>query len=253
MTALSTLFPDRVLEAPSAPEDPGLAFDGDMVVHELRTPLTVITGMLTTLRDRMDSLPSATTGELLAAALRNAAQMADLLNIVSDARRAEHGLLPVAPEPTDIGELVRACVADVCSAHSWVLPELTAPEGLIAAVDPVRICQVLSNLISNAHKFAPSGSPVRVVVETSGTGVTVTVSDEGPGVPPQRRGRLFEKFERLGQQGPGMGLGLYISRAIARAHGGDLALGPDGRTFVLSLPAEVTSSDLCRAEPTERD
>jgi signal transduction histidine kinase len=138
--------------------------------------------------------------------------------------------------------MVRACVADVCSAHSWPVPELTAPEGLVASVDPVRICQVLTNLISNAYKFAPSGSRARVVVEQSDGGMTIAVSDEGPGVPEQRRDQLFEKFERLGQEGPGMGLGLYISRAIARAHGGDLTLGPDGRTFVLAVPLGVPAA-----------
>jgi signal transduction histidine kinase len=208
-----------------------------MVVHELRTPLTVITGMLTTMRDRMDVLPAATTKEFIDASLRNAVHMAELLEAVSDARRATHGLLPVVPEPTDIGRLVRAAVHDLCAGHLWPSALVTAPDGVIADVDPVRIRQVLANLLSNAYKFAPQGSSVRVDVSVARDDVSISVSDDGPGVPEQRRGELFEKFSRLGASGPGMGLGLYISRAIARAHGGDLRLSEgEDMTMRLSVP-----------------
>jgi PAS domain S-box-containing protein len=242
VSTLAQLFPAHALgTAVSAPPDPessgGLAFDGDMVVHELRTPLTVITGMLATLRDRMDVLPSATTAELIAAALRNAAQMAELLQAVSDARRASHGELSTSPEPTDIGALVTSAVSDLCAGHNWRPAEVTAPLGVVAEVDPGRIRQVLANLLSNAYKFSPPGSPVRVTVAAADGRVEISVCDEGPGVPPERRGELFQKFARLGGEGTGMGLGLFISRAIARAHGGDLTLSEHGKsTFTVSLP-----------------
>ena len=241
--ALARLFPTRGLTAtpPAPPDDPdttGLLFDGDMVVHELRTPLTVITGMLSTLRDRMDVLPSATTAELIQAALRNSAHMAELLQAVSDARRAAHGQLSVTPEPTDIGALVRAAVADLAAGHGWRLPEVSAAPGIVVDVDPMRIRQVLANLLSNAHKYAPPGTPVRVTVTADDEGVEVAVHDEGPGVPPERQGELFQKFSRLGATDPGVGLGLFISREIARAHGGDLTVSPTSpSTFVLRLRA----------------
>jgi signal transduction histidine kinase len=242
VSTVAELFPTHALgRAVSAPPDPessgGLAFDGDMVVHELRTPLTVITGMLATLRDRMDVLPSATTSELIAAALRNATQMAELLQAVSDARRASHGQLSIAPEPTDIGALVTSAVSDLCAGHGWRPADVTAPTGVMAEVDPGRIRQVLANLLSNAYKFSPPGSPVRVTVVAADGRVEISVSDEGPGVPLERRGELFRKFARLGGDGAGMGLGLFISRAIARAHGGDLTLaGERGSTFTVALP-----------------
>jgi signal transduction histidine kinase len=106
-----------------------------------------------------------------------------------------------------------------------------------AQVDPVRIRQVVANLLSNAFKFAPGGTPVTVAVTSRDDLAEITVHDEGPGIPADRRGELFGKFARLGRSGHGMGLGLYISRAIAQAHGGTLELldGP-GATFALTLP-----------------
>ncbi|MCU1673505.1 MAG: hypothetical protein JWN77_1618 [Frankiales bacterium] len=240
--AIRRLFPQHhVAEPIGVPDDPadpgGLAFDGDMVVHELRTPLTVITGMLTTLRERMDVLPSATTSEVVGAALRNARQMADLLDLVSDARHASHGQLPVLPEPVDVGRLVRTAVQDLSDAHGWQRIEVQAPDGLIAAVDATRLRQVLANLLSNAYRFSPPAEPVSVTVAAAGDSVEIAVADRGLGVPAQRRDELFGKFARLGQPGPGMGLGLYISRAIARAHGGDLELTPGpGARFTMRLP-----------------
>lgn len=235
---LAALFPDRRLDDVAAPEDPdstgGLAFDNDMVVHELRTPLTVITGMLSTLRDRMDVLPSATTAELVQTGLRNAQQMSELLDVVSDARHASHGQLPVLPETTDLGALVRSTVSDLCASHAWPPVEVEAADGVLAELDPVRIRQVVANLLGNAVRF---GTRVHVSARTVGDAVELAVSDDGPGVPTDREDELFGKFSRLGRPGPGMGLGLYISRELARAHGGELALRRDGRTtFVLTLP-----------------
>jgi PAS domain S-box-containing protein len=255
LAAMSRLFPSRSLAmsvspAPADPETSGLLFDGEMMVHELRTPLTVITGMLATLRDRMDVLPSATTAELIGAALRNAGHMAELLAALSDARRASHGQLSISPEPTDIGELVRSSVSDLCAGHGWRAPVISAPDGLVAEVDPVRIRQVLANLLSNAYKFSPPGSPVTVTLSTVAGQVEIAVTDEGPGIPDQRRDELFKKFSRLGADGAGMGLGLFISRALARAHGGDLQLhdGP-GTAFTLALPLFVRAPESLRSGP----
>jgi PAS domain S-box-containing protein len=241
LRTLAELFPDHDfgpdLVKPVDPDDRGLAFDGDMVVHELRTPLTVITGMVATLRDRMDVLPSATTHELLDAAGRNARQMAELLDAVSDARRAEHGLLPVVPEHIDLAELVRDAVADVVAGHGLSTPIIRTQNAVEAMADPMRIRQVIANLLSNAFRFSPPSKPVTVTVSSHDGLAEITVHDAGPGIPEDRRDELFSKFGRLGQTGHGMGLGLYISRAIARAHGGELELrdGP-GATFALTLP-----------------
>jgi two-component system sensor histidine kinase KdpD len=99
---------------------------------------------------------------------------------------------------------------------------------------------VLANLLSNAYKFSPPESPVTITVSEHEGRVEISVTDQGPGVPEQRRGELFQKFSRLGAEGAGMGLGLFISRAIARAHGGDLLMSTAaGTVFTISLPRHV--------------
>ena len=110
------------------------------------------------------------------------------------------------------------------------------------SADPVRIRQVLTNLITNAVKFSPPGSPVDIAIAPLHGTVELTVADHGTGITDEQRPRLFSKFTRLSSDTSGMGLGLYLSRGIARAHGGELRLaqsGPDGSVFALELPVSV--------------
>jgi signal transduction histidine kinase len=108
--------------------------------------------------------------------------------------------------------------------------------------DADRLRQVLSNLIDNAVKYSPDGEPVEVRARTENGSVVVDVSDHGPGIPPDERPLIFEKFGRAPSGGakPGTGLGLYIARSIAEAHGGSLEVADApgrGATFTLALPA----------------
>ena len=101
--------------------------------------------------------------------------------------------------------------------------------------------QVLLNLVGNAIRYAPADSTVSVTLGKSGNFAQITVSDEGPGLSPEQQQLVFEKFERLGRSGDGgSGLGLYISRRIARAMGGDISINStpgEGARFTLSVPA----------------
>jgi signal transduction histidine kinase len=101
--------------------------------------------------------------------------------------------------------------------------------------------QVLLNLVGNAIRYAPDGSTVTIEIEKRGSSISLTVADEGHGIPVEDRERIFEKFERLGRTGDGgSGLGLYISRRLTRAMGGDLTVADapsGGALFRLTLPA----------------
>jgi signal transduction histidine kinase len=115
--------------------------------------------------------------------------------------------------------------------------------------DPQRLRQVLQNLVDNAVKFSPASGEVRIAARTDNGSLRVDVEDQGPGVAPEDRRLIFEKFGRSGsgEGKPGTGLGLFIARSIAEAHGGTIevaARGASGATFTLSLPlGEGSASD----------
>jgi two-component system sensor histidine kinase KdpD len=114
---------------------------------------------------------------------------------------------------------------------------------LWAVVDPVRLEQVLVNLIDNAVKFSPNGSPIRVDLRSLAPDVVeLAVADQGPGIPPQARDHIFERFFQVDGQGTsGMGLGLHISRQIVLLHGGTLEAefpSEGGTCFRLTLPVK---------------
>jgi two-component system OmpR family sensor kinase len=115
--------------------------------------------------------------------------------------------------------------------------------------DRARLRQVVGNLLDNAVKYSPAGRAVDVRVARDAEDVVVTVADEGPGIPPEHHGLIFEKFGRtkIGGAKPGTGLGLFIARSIAEAHGGSLTVrsgGGTGATFALRVPvtADVASA-----------
>ncbi|MEU8415946.1 MASE1 domain-containing protein [Amycolatopsis japonica] len=210
-----------------------------IIVHELRNPITALGSITHLLTERHDQLPSATVRELLTSMTRSLRQIDRLLRTFTDLGTMGAGNLELLLEPTDIGDLVYA----VLSEHSEltkqhpVRVELAAV--ISAGIDPFRIRQVMSNLLSNAVKFSEAGSPITIRVAAAPDGVEIAVTDKGSGIPVDKRNRLFGKFERLGSNVSGVGIGLHISREIARAHGGDIILaesGPRGSTFVLKLP-----------------
>ena len=244
---LRDLFPER-LAAPApatvpAEPAPAAAADGHplaAVIHEMRSPVAALHTVVRTLLDDRDRLPSGVVEELLRAALRNTGRLERTIEATVDTLRPGGADLDVVVERLHLTELVNMTVAD--------LPDLTADHPVTVVVDtdadevsadPLRLRQVLADLIVNAATFSPGGAPIEVAVSSDGTTVEVAVVDHGPGVPEHRLGELFRKFSRLGSTGPGLGLGLYLGREIARAHGGELALadtGPQGSTFVIQLP-----------------
>ena len=209
------------------------------ITHELSSPLAVIRGFAEILSKEVGRLSEQDAVESVNAILRGSKQMQALLDNFSDARRVDTDAVDLVREEVDVGELVSQTAQDmraVLSPHEVVID---VPEGLTAKLDPVRIRQILTNLLSNAAKFSRGKEDVRISVDATPNFFRICVTDHGPGIPREGRARLFKKFSRLQRSVGGMGLGLYISRGIARAHGGDLSFEePDegGSTFVLSLP-----------------
>lgn len=215
--------------------------------HELKNPLSAILLRLGVSRRRLNRGLAAESAvaeldELLKLLERQIPRLNTLIEDVLNAAALEHGALTITPVRANLTQTVQEAVSKMSLPLSEAGIDVTmAPApAVLCAFDASRIEQVLLNLFSNAIKYA-SGKPLEVRVEADAVKATVVVRDHGPGIPPEKQAVIFERFERAGAPGVmgGLGLGLYISRHLAEAHGGALrvtsALG-EGTTFLLELP-----------------
>ena len=212
-----------------------------VLAHDLRTPLTPARGHLELLRRRAEREGRAQDvrhAEQAELALERLGRMiADLL----DAGRLEQDLFTLAPRPVDLAEPVRRTADTLHQPEAPILAEI--PDDLvIERADPERLRQALENLIGNALKHGPTGVPVVVSLARErgdeGGWAVLRVSGQGPGVAPEVLPALFERFAR-GPGSAGLGLGLYLARGIAAAHGGTIAVESArgaGSTFTVRLP-----------------
>ena len=185
----------------------------------------------------LGQLPVETARQFSEAIVRNSLQMRRLLEAVADLRQLDDGELALAITSVDLVPLVRETLDDLQGQLGPREVKMVLPDRVEIDADPVRVRQALTNLVSNAAKFTPPDAVVLVELTDGCEAVELAVSDDGPGIPPDREGELFQKFSRLGSRVKGTGIGLYLSRAIALAHGGDLVLEPQpvGCRFVLRL------------------
>lgn len=167
-----------------------------------------------------------------------------LIDDLADLQAVDRPDFAVAAEDVDLADLARrtAGLLSVKALGRQIGLHAPAADDMIPAIGEFRrVLQILVNLTGNAVRYAPEGSAVRLAAERAGPVARLIVSDQGPGVPAADRERIFEKFERLGRDDPGgSGLGLYISRRLARAMGGDIQVEGEagqGARFILTLPA----------------
>ena len=216
------------------------------IAHELRTPLTVIQGHLEALADGIFPADS----EHLEPVLEQARLLARLVEDLRMLSLADAGRLALAPVLTDVGEWAAGVVAGFRSvaADRGITLDLKTADGLPSVrMDPERMAQVLGNLLDNGLRHTPAGGRVAVNVAHRDGEVTVTVTDTGPGVPPEHLPHLFERFWRgdpsRSRRTGGSGLGLAIARRIVEVHGGRIWAEnvPEGGLRVgFCLPAKLT-------------
>lgn len=217
-----------------------------IVVHELRNPLAIMQGFATTLVNAAEAMDPAAVVKAAKAVERGAQRMDVLLSTLKDASVFSGGEMSLVLNDILVSDLVGEIVDNLQTITADHSLAYSIEDDVLVRVDVIRIQQILTNLLSNAIKFSPPGSQVYLNVSRDDDLVTICVSDEGPGIPVERVDELFQKFSRLGSEVKGTGLGLYISRAIARAHGGDLELADRdgaGCDFLLHLPIHSDSTE----------
>jgi len=212
------------------------------LAHELMTPVTVVQGFAETLADRAGSLDAKTIEEWALTIARNASNMASIIRSFRETAQLESGEADLDIESVELVQAVAETVSDLSAMTTGREIILDAPAPLEVAADRVKVRQILTNLISNAVKFSPPGTPIEISILAGTFYAEICVRDHGRGIAADRVGSLFQRFARLDAPEPGSGLGLYICRRLARAHGGDVVyreVEGGGARFCVRLPLPV--------------
>jgi signal transduction histidine kinase len=204
--------------------------------HELKTPLTSIYGMLQ-LQERMWRLkkddPSLHDPErqrdFLKRMIRQVERLNELIDGLLDISRIQNGRFMVEPSESNVAEILNETIStrlENVAKEAGVKLHLDVPESFVAWIDPVRMEELVTNLIMNAIRFSPEGGVVWIKLTSDQDSFKLSIRDQGPTVPREDRDRIFQPFERAQRTARlgGLGLGLFISRQIAQLHGGSVNL-----------------------------
>lgn len=210
---------------------------GTMISHQFRTPLAIIDSALHRLMRRRDQLTPDEVLERGGNARQAIARLTRLVESTLDAARLDAGQIEVRSRPCDL----RGIIAQICSDQAGgreFLVRLCGDDPVIACCDPVHVENILTNLVANAVKYSPAGTPILIELAAEGAQVECAVINQGTLENPAEQDRLFERYFRgsNAEGRPGIGVGLYMARMLARLQGGDVLLrNPDPGTIRLAL------------------
>jgi PAS domain S-box-containing protein len=214
-----------------------------LVSHELRTPLTVINGCLSTVLTEWDRLPSGEAQQLLRDASLESESLSHLVENLLELSRFQAQQLALYAEPTDAKILVIETLNKIkrqAPSHQF---SMSIPDKLPSIhADPLRVERILYNLLENAAKYSPPGSRIKISVKAEPERLLIGVSDQGKGLSPSERAKLFSPFQRLEgnlDRARGAGLGLVVCKRLVEAHGGEIWVESKkgkGSTFFFTLP-----------------
>jgi len=213
------------------------------VTHELRTPLTSMRGALSVLQSSGTEEFSDRAQHLLDMAQRNTDRLLNHVDDLLDIQRIQSGRFELECQTQDVSALVRETIESMQGyAHAANVRLIYSSRSEAEAyVDPKRLKQIIENLVSNACKFSASGSEVRVALTSTRDNLTISVSDQGSGIPEDIRPRLYEWFSKAqeAKNTSGSGIGLWLVRRLTQAHGGHVTFETEqgkGTTFFVTLP-----------------
>ena len=216
--------------------------------HDLRRPLAAASAAVGGLKAAGPDLASAQKRELLDTAEESLGALATLVTDLLDVSRLQAGVLTIAEIPTDPAETIAPALDELHLGPTDVTLALNHGDA-VAHADPVLLQRVLVNLLTNAHRYSPAGTPIHVSTSTFADRLEIRIIDRGPGIPPEKLDDIFLPFQRLGDTDntTGLGLGLALSRGFIEAMHGTLT--PEdtpggGLTMVISLPTIRTSQEL---------
>lgn len=213
------------------------------LTHEIRGPVSTLRGLVGTTLTHYDRLSDEERREFLHLMRHEADRLERTVEQVAFALKLDAGSVRFDIRSRDLAEIVRE-TAQAADTGDHPL-EVDVAESIEAPVDGALIASVVHQLIDNAVTFSPPNAPITIGLRRDGDGALIEVTDRGPGVPPDKREAVFERFADWRPPGyedrPGTGLGLFISRTVAREHGGEASIadGPAGGTMLLvRLPVE---------------
>jgi signal transduction histidine kinase len=229
----------------------------NLASHELRGPVAIIRGYMAMLERGMLGDLNDAGARAVGVMSAKAAEMNGLIEQMLDAARLEEGRLQLQVRPVEMRGVVERVVEQMrpLADDAHPIHVRVDQEPLVAPVDAGRVQTILTNLVDNAIKYSPDGGPVECEVTGTRETVTIAVRDVGVGIAGEDLPRLFSRFSRVSSDAtrhiPGIGLGLYLARELARLHGGDIAVRSQpgvGSTFLLTLPrqgqANLRSGDM---------
>ena len=226
--------------------------------HELRTPLAVVRGIGEAAV--VERRTPAEYEEAIGSILEEIDRMSRLVETLLRLSHGDAGTLPLSRESLDVGQLA----SDVASSLNILAEERKQTlsldiEHVVASVDRLVLREALTNVLDNAIKYSPSGSTVSIRVATSGNQALIAIADEGPGIAPEHRDRIFHRFFRVDEsrarEAGGAGLGLAIAKWAVEVHGGQITVHErpqGGSDFRVLLPLRSPARDLATETPDDR-
>jgi signal transduction histidine kinase len=216
-----------------------------IAAHELKTPLTSLMGraqLAVQRAQRAQKLDREQIEALMQSVVTQSEKLSRLVSQLLDVSRLKGGKLSIDRQPTDLVKLLHESVYSVHVGHNGHNLTVAAPDRMVAEIDPIRIEQVIINLLNNAVKYSPNESEIQIgLTWPDQNTIELAVHDQGPGIPVAERERIFDRFYQGDRQRltGGMGLGLFVCREIVELHGGEIvAEFPEGggTRFVVRLP-----------------